>query len=152
MSNTITFQGRPALKGNAKGSAAVTQTGFNATATYVEVILGGSKSGVSKDHDSNLYDMDLSGKILCVPKTIGSTAAACAYMAAVEAGIAPKAMLFAEPIDSIAACGLIMAYYWSNQEPIIAIDNLGLEFLQAVKMGDSIEAFEDGSVKVHTSL
>lgn len=149
MSTIKTFKGRPALKGKATGPAAVTKLGFNATATYMEVVFGGSKSGVCKDHDNtDLYDMDLAGTILCVPQTIGSSAAACTYMAAVQAGIAPKAMLFAEPIDSIAACGLIMAYYWSTEEPIIAVDSLGHEFLDAVQTGNQVEVHRDGTVNI----
>lgn len=149
MSNVITFKGRPALRGNASGNAAVTTLGFNASATYIEVLFADSNSGVCKDHDnSDLYGMDLHGSILCVPKTVGSTAAACLYMSIVEKGIAPKAMLFAESMDSIAACGLIMAYYWANGEPIIAIDKLGSEFLSTVKTGSRIDVFDDGMVSV----
>ena len=148
MSNVKIFRGRPALKGDATGPAAVTKLGFNATATYMEVAFSGSKSGACKDHDSNLYNVDLADTILCIPQSIGSSAAACTYMAVVEAGIAPKAILFANPIDSVAACGLIMAYYWSDKRPIIAIDNLGAEFLDAVANGDQVEVSSDGTVKV----
>ncbi|NIB38616.1 DUF126 domain-containing protein [Pseudomaricurvus alkylphenolicus] len=150
MPNIKTFSGRPALKGDASGPAAVTKLGFNATATYMEVLFGGSKSGVCKDHDNpDLYEKDLAGTVLCIPQTIGSSAAACTYMAAVQAGIAPKAMLFAGPMDSIAACGLIMAYYWADKTPIIAVDNLGDEFLETVKTGNRIDVSCDGTVKVH---
>ena len=149
MKNIKTFKGRPALKGDASGAAAVTKLGFNATATYIEVLFSGSDSGVCKDHDNtDLYDVDLAGTILCVPQTVGSSAAACTYMAVVQKSIAPKAMLFAGPIDSIAACGLIMAYYWADREPIIAVDNLGDEFLEAVKTGNQVEVFSDGTVKI----
>jgi predicted aconitase with swiveling domain len=150
MSNVKIFKGRPALKGDATGPATVTKLGFNATATYMDVVFSGSKSGVCKDHDNNLYDVDLADTILCIPQSIGSSAAACTYMAVVEAGIAPKAMLFANPIDSVAACGLIMAYYWSEKRPIIAIDNLGAEFLETVENGDQVEVSSDGTVTITT--
>ena len=149
MTNTRIFKGRPALKGDVSGPATVTTLGFNATATYIEVLFGGSESGVCKDHDNtDLFGIDLADTILCVPKTVGSSAAACTYMAVANKGIAPKAMLFAEAMDSIAACGLIMAYYWAEGEPIIAIDNLGDEFLEAVKTGNQVEIRSDGTVKI----
>lgn len=149
MSNIKTFKGRPALKGDVSGPAAVTKLGFNATATYMDVIFAGSQSGACKDHDNtDLYNMDLAGTVLCIPQTIGSSAAACTYMAVVQSGIAPKAMLFSESIDSIAACGLIMAYYWADREPIIAVDGLGDEFLEAVKTGNQVEVHSDGTVNI----
>lgn len=151
MTNIKTFKGRPAIKGNASGDAAVTTLGFNATATYIEVLFADSNSGVCKDHDNtDLYGLDLAGRILCVPKTVGSSAAACLYMSIVERSIAPKAMLFAEPIDSIAACGLIMARHWAKGEPIIAIDNLGQEFLDTVNTGNWVDVHSDGTVKVNS--
>ena len=150
MENITTFKGRPALKGNVSGNAEVTKLGFNATACYIDVLFADSNSGVCKDHDNNLYGKDLAGSILCVPQTVGSSAAACLYMAIVERGIAPKAMLFAEPIDSIAACGLVMAYYWATGTPIIAVDSLGYDFLDAVKEGNKVEIYDDGTVKIHS--
>lgn len=149
MNNIKTFKGRPALKGNVSGNAEVTQLGFNATACYIDVLFADSNSGVCKDHDNNLFGRDLAGSILCIPQTVGSSAAACLYMSIVERGIAPKAMLFSEPIDSIAACGLVMAYYWAKGTPIVAIDNLGDNFLNTVKEGNKIEVSNDGTVMVH---
>lgn len=149
MTKVTSFKGRLALKGHVSGSAEVTKTGFNATASYIDVLFANSNSGVCKDHDSNLYDRDLTGSILCIPKTIGSSAAACLYMSIVERGIAPKAMLFAEKMDSIAACGLVMAHYWASGTPIVAVDDLGDEFLNFVEQGKHIDVLDCGTINVH---
>lgn len=151
MTNVKKFQGRPALGGDAQGQAAVSDLGFNATASYMHVLFENSNSGVCKDHDNTaIYGLDLAGRILCIPKTIGSSAAAGMYMVLAERGIAPKAMLFAEHIDSIAACGLIMADVWAEGDRIITVDQLGDEFLNSVETGNQVKIEADGSVSVYS--
>ena len=62
-------------------------------------------------------------------------------------GIGPKAMLFSEPIDSLAAAGVILSDVWSDNS-IIAVDGLGDEFLNYVQDGMKIDIAEDGTVTV----
>ena len=62
-------------------------------------------------------------------------------------GVGPKALLFSQPIDTLAAAGVLMADIWKN-ERIVTIDMLGDEFLETVKMGDPIAIREDGTVEV----
>jgi len=70
-------------------------------------------SGVCQDHDNkDLFGHDLAGKIVCIPQTIGSSSAATLFMIILDKGIAPKAMLFANHIDSLAACGILMGDNW----------------------------------------
>ena len=150
MSNVSAFNGRIVLARNDSGEAAVTTSGFNATAAFMEVLFQGSDSAVCQDHDNkDLFGVDLEGKILCVPQTIGSSAAATLWMIIVERGIAPKAVLFSETIDSVAACGLVLANNWADGTPIICIDQLGDEFLKTVNSGDKVEIGEDGCVRVY---
>ena len=145
---TKTFKGRPLLPGHAEETAEVSHVGFSPSASYVEVVFSGSKSGVIKDHENkDLYNRDINGKILCLPQSIGSSAGACMMMAAAKAGVTPKVMLFANHVDSISACGLIMADNWIGKR-IIAVDMLGQEFLDFVKTGNKIKVFENGSVEV----
>ena len=145
---TKTFKGRALLSGNLEESAEVSHVGFSPSASYVEIIFSGSKSGVIKDHDNkDLYNRDIKGKILCLPQSIGSSAGACMMMAAAKADATPKAMLFANHVDSISACGLIMADNWLGKR-IIAVDMLGKEFLDTVKTGDKIKIYEDGTVEI----
>ncbi len=62
-------------------------------------------------------------------------------------GVAPAAMLFSEPIDSLAAAGSILADVWTDHS-MPTVDNLGEEFLMYVKDGMSITVAEDGTVTV----
>ena len=143
-----TFKGRPLLAGNAEESAEVSHVGFSPTASYIEIVFKGSKSGVIKDHENtDLYGRDISGKILCLPQSIGSSAGACMMMAAAKVDALPKAMLFSNHVDSLSACGLLMAKNFLGT-PILAIDMLGDEFLKEVKTGDKIKISEDGTVEV----
>ena len=143
-----TFKGRVLLEGNAEESAEVSHVGFSPTASYIDVVFKNSKSGVIQDHENtDLYGRDIAGKILCLPQSIGSSAGACMMMAAAKVGVLPKAMLFSNHVDSLSACGLLMAHNFLGEQ-IIAIDMLGEEFLNAVKTGDKIKISEDGTVEV----
>ena len=59
----------------------------------------------------------------------------------------PKAFLFAEHIDSLAACGLLMVDN-SLDKRIVTVDLLGSEFLDSVETGDSVGVHEDGTIEV----
>jgi predicted aconitase with swiveling domain len=142
------FKGRPLLPGNVEETAEVSRVGFSPSASWMDIIFKNSTSGVIQDHDNkDLYGRDIKGKILCLPQSIGSSAGACMMMAAVKADAAPKVMLFANHVDSLSACGLLMADNWIGKR-IIAVDMLGDEFLDAVKTGDKIKVYEDGTVEI----
>jgi len=143
-----TFKGRVLLEGNAEESAEVSHVGFSPTASYIDVVFKNSTSGVIQDHDNaDLYGRDITGKILCLPQSIGSSAGACMMMAAAKVGVLPKAMLFSRHVDSLSACGLLMADNWLDSR-VIAIDMLGEEFLNTVKTGDKIKISKDGTVEI----
>jgi predicted aconitase with swiveling domain len=143
------FKGRPALPGKFEGSAEVSHYGFNTCATYVDVMIGGSDSGVCVDHDNpDLFNHDLAGKIVCIPQSVGSSSAASLFMIILQKNIAPAAMLFANHIDSLAATGLLMGDNWLNKR-IITVDLLGDEFLKTVKTGDKIKISEDGTIEIN---
>ncbi len=145
---TKTFKGRPLLSGTAEETAEVSHVGFSPSASWMDIIFKNSTSGVIKDHENkDLYDRDIKGKILCLPQSIGSSAGACMMMAAAKVDATPKVMLFANHVDSLSACGLIMADNWLGKR-IITVDMLGDEFLNAVKTGDKIKVFEDGTIEI----
>lgn len=64
-----------------------------------------------------------------------------------EMGIGPKAMLFSNHIDSLAAAGVILSSVWSGIN-IVTVDGLGDEFLKSIKSGQTIDIKEDGTVTV----
>lgn len=143
---TRTFKGRVVLGGNVTGESLVTHQGFNILASY----LMGLSTGDSTCFDQNnkdLYKKDLAGKVICLPKTIGSTTGGMILQSVTKMGIGPTAMLFSEHIDSLAAAGIILCDVWNNKR-IVAIDELGSEFLDYMKDGLKVEVKEDGTIIV----
>ena len=144
-----TFHGRPILSGKLEGPATVSRIGLNTLSTYKACMFGGvtDKAVCSDGDNKDLYGKDISGAILCLPQTIGSTTGGFVLMGVAKLGLAPKAMLFANHVDSLAIGGLLMADIWMEKR-IIAIDLLGQDFLDAVNTGDPIKVTEDGTVEV----
>ncbi len=142
------FVGRVVGGGNLIGEAVVSHQGVNTLATFQKSALKNAKQVFSSDQNNpDIYKLNLTGKILCLPKTIGSTTGGLVIQTICSMGINPSAMLFSEEIDSLACSGIILARNWENSK-IIAIDKLGEEFLNYVKTGDKIEIKEDGTVIV----
>ena len=96
-----------------------------------------------------LYGKDLSDRILCLPKTTGSTSAGAVWQRLARLGVAPKAVLFSQRIDSLAAGGLIVADLWAGRR-ICTVDQLGDGFLEAVADGDRIVGRGDGTGSVES--
>ena len=144
-----TFKGRPILSGDLEGPAMVSHIGLNTLSTYKTVMFGGaSDKAICSDGDNkDLYGKDITGAILCIPQTIGSTTGGFVLMGVAKLGLAPKAMLFANHVDSLAIGGLLMADIWMDKR-IIAIDLLGQDFLETVNTGDPVKIHEDGTVEV----
>ena len=141
-----TFKGRAILPGNLKGKALVSRVGFNTYASFYTSIHGRATAALCADSGNrDLYGKNLTDKIICLPQTVGSTSAGAVWQRLVRLGAAPKAMLFSQQIDPLAAGGLIVADLWAGRR-IVTVDRLGAEFLAAVKDGDQIEIQEDGTV------
>ena len=142
------FSGRVIAGGKLTGEAIVSHQGVNTLATFQKSALKNAKKVISSDQNNpDLYKKVLTGKILCLPKTIGSTTGGLVIQTICSMGINPSAMLFSESIDSLAASGIILARNWEDSK-IIAIDNLGEKFLKYVSSGDIITIEEDGTVVV----
>ncbi len=143
------FKGRVLFGGNYKGEAVVTKNGFNTLASFQKSLLSKSSKSVevSDQNNPDLFKKQITGKILCLPQTIGSTTGGLVLQTAARRGLAPKAMLFSCEIDPLAASGVILSNVWENV-PLICIDGLGDEFLNTVKTGDQVEIKEDGTVVV----
>ncbi len=142
------FSGRVIAGGDLKGEAIVSRQGVNTLATFQKSALKNAKKVICSDQNNpDLYKKLLTGKILCLPKTIGSTTGGLVIQTICSMGINPSAMLFSESIDSLAASGIILARNWENSS-IIAIDRLGDKFLKYVSTGDTITINADGTVIV----
>ena len=57
-------------------------------------------------------------------------------------------MVFSEPIDSLAAAGVVLADVWLDDVSMPVIDSLGEEFLAYVEDGMTISIKDDGIVEV----
>src|SRR5574344_350252 len=141
-----TFKGRVITKGSFVGEAIVSHQGVNTLATLQKSAVVNKKQVIASDQNNpDIYNKNLTGKILCLPMTIGSTTGGMVIQTVCNMGSAPRAFLFSEHIDPLAASGVILAKVWQNSN-IIAIDELGKEFLETVKTGDNVEIKEDRSV------
>ena len=144
--NMKEFKGRVVAGGTFKGEAAVSHQGFNTLASFQKSALKNAKQVlVSDQNNKDLYGVNITGKALCLPITIGSTTGGLVIQTVCQMGIAPACFLFSKTIDSLAASGIVLAKIWENSS-VIAIDQLGDEFLNTVKTGDQIEVKEDGTV------
>ncbi len=143
-----TFKGRAILPGHLAGRALVTTTGFNAYACFYNSLREDvTRSECADPGNQDLFGKRLDGAIVCLPNTIGSTSAGAVWQRVAQLGVAPLAMLFSKPIDSLAAGGLIVADLWVGKR-IVTIDQLGDEFLHTVSEGDWITIHDDGNVSV----
>ncbi len=143
------FHGRVLQAQNWTGEAVVTHQGFNTLAScQTSALLATSKKIIVSDQNNpDLYKKNITGKALCLPETIGSTTGGMVIQTIAVRNLAPKAWLFAHHIDPLAASGIILSNVW-NDAGLIAIDELGDDFLEAVKTGDKIEIKEDGTVTI----
>ncbi len=142
------YQGRVILPDSLSGEAIVSRRGFNTFASYFYSLEEDATSAICADAGNlEMFGKDMEGKIICLPKTKGSTSAGAVWMRLSFLGLAPKALLFAHSIDSLAAGGLIAADHWTHNR-ICTIDRLGEGFLNAVQDGDWLEVREDGTVKI----
>ena len=142
------FKGRVINKGYYKGEAVVSHQGVNTLATFQKSALAKSKQVIVADQNNkDIFEKNITGKALCLPQTIGSTTGGMVIQVICSMGINPACLLFSEHIDSLAGAGVILSVVWENSN-LIAIDQLGQEFLDTVKTGDTIEVTEDGVVRI----
>lgn len=142
------FKGRVINPGTYKGEAVVSHQGVNTLATFQSAALSNAKQVIVADQNNpDIFQKNITGKALCLPKTIGSTTGGMVLEVICSLGINPACMLFSEEIDSLAGAGVILSVVWEGSN-LIAIDRLGQEFLDTVKTGDQIEVREDGTVVI----
>ena len=146
-----TFKGRIVAPGNVSAEAVVSHGGLNTLASFQGALQFGDKKATCGDQNNpDLYNKQMAGKALCLPQTIGSTTGGLVLYCACAMGRQPAAMLFSQPIDSLAGAGVVIADVWLKDEKakMVVVDSLGEEFLNYVKDGMSITVKEDGTVEV----
>lgn len=146
-----TFKGRVVSPGKVTAEALVSHGGLNTLASFQKALQFGDKKATCGDqNNADLYGKEMLGKALCLPQTIGSTTGGLVLYCACSMERQPACMLFSNPIDSLAAAGVILADVWLEGEnkKMPVIDSLGEEFLAYVKTGMKISIDEDGNVTV----
>ena len=143
-----TFKGRVVVPGTVTAKALVSHGGFNTLASFQKSLLAKAKEAVCGDqNNADLYNKPLTGRALCLPKTIGSTTGGMVLYTAASMHRQPACLLFSKPIDSLAAAGAILADVWTDHS-MPTVDNLGEDFLAYVKDGMAISVAADGTVTV----
>ena len=142
------FKGRPVIAGKMQGETVVSKQGFNTLASFQRDLMANKPViRCSDQNNPEIYGQVLSGKVLCLPQTIGSTTGGMILQGAATYGTAPAALLFSDTIDPLAAGGVILAKVWNGRE-IVTVDQLGGEFLASVKTGNSVSVELDGTVTI----
>ncbi len=143
------FKGRVVTPGEVTAEAVVTTQGFNTLASFQMALQFGDKDVKCGDqNNTELHGKPLIGKALCLPQTIGSTTGGLVLYCACAMKKNPACMLFANPIDSLAAAGAVLADVWVDGVTMPVVDSLGEEFLSYVKDGMQITVKADGIVVV----
>ena len=141
-----TFKGRVIAGGDWEGEAVVSRGGVNTLATFQKSAMANKKEVIASDQNKpDIYGRNITGKALCLPITIGSTTGGLVIQTVCQMKINPKCFLFSEHIDPLAASGIVLAKIWEDSD-VIAVDELGAEFLSEVKTGDRIRVTSDGTV------
>ena len=144
------FKGRVVTPGEVTAEAVVTTEGFNTLASFQMAIqFGDDEVKCGDQSNKQLYGKPLINKALCLPQTIGSTTGGLVLYCACALHKNPACMLFANPIDSLAAAGAVLADVWVDGITMPVIDSLGDEFLSYVKDGMKIVVKADGIVEVY---
>ena len=110
-------------------------------------MFGDKKATCSDQNNPDLYGKPMFNTALCLPQTIGSTTGGMVLFCAAALGKQPACMLFAKPIDSLAAAGAVLSDVWTDVSMPV-VDGLGDAFLEYVKTGMTITVDEDGTVTV----
>ena len=135
--------------GCAQAEALVSHGGLNTLASFQKSLQFGDKTAKCGDQNNpDLYGKPMAGKALCLPQTIGSTTGGLVLYCACAMDRQPACMLFANPIDSLAAAGAILADVWLQPGKMPVVDSLGEDFLAYVKDGMSVTIGPDGLVTV----
>ncbi len=142
------FKGRALIPGTYTGEAVVTHQGFNTLASFQKSMLMHAKTVQCSDQNNpELYGKRLDGLALCLPQTIGSTTGGMIIQAVCAHQKSPACYLFSKRIDSLAASGVVLSKIWENAD-LVAVDELGDDFLASIESGMQITVAEDGTVTI----
>jgi predicted aconitase with swiveling domain len=132
------LQGRGIIKGRAKGSALISRTPINFTAslTKLQNLLPGRRAEI-QDRHHELYKQNVKGTVLVFPTCIGSTYTGMVLLEIMYRRVAPAAMIVLEA-DSLLVSGSAIAEVWFDCGiPIVEYPSEDL--FEKIKTGDTVE-------------
>ncbi|HEX2987251.1 MAG TPA: DUF126 domain-containing protein [Chloroflexota bacterium] len=131
--------GTPLVEGDASGSALVTSEPLS--------LWGGldPKSGEVIDRRHELSGQKITGRVLVLPYSRGSTTASTVLLEAIRAGTAPAAIV-ASCADPMLALGAVVAGELYNRVvPVVALNETDF---QRLRTGDRVAIQSDGTVEL----
>jgi len=142
------FRGRPLVPGYVEGEAVVTKNGLNWLATYQKTVVSRTKRAIGADKNNpDVFEKDLTQKILVIPHGIGSTTGGLVIAEIACMRLEPKAILCAHTVDTLTLSGVLLANNWFNAR-IVLVDQLGEEVLEKISTGEKVIVHPDGRVEV----
>lgn len=145
-----TIKGDVVVKGFGSGQALVTQNPINFAAALAGVasIIPG-KRGVIQDRHHDLFQKNITGKVLVFPTCIGSTFTGMVLMELIYKKEAPTALII-QNVDTLLVSGAILAEVWFNHRmPIIKYS--AKDIYDKIHTGDTVEVNGySGEIKVYS--
>ena len=140
------LQGRPVVRGEAKGTAVVSSQPINLLASFAKVLILRRKRGIIGDKNHPLLGRDVKDKILVIPQTIGSTTGGIVLLEALKRGIAPRAVV-CEKADSLLVSGAVLGDVWYGiSMPVV--DGIPWQELSQIKDGQTLEITKEGVIRI----
>lgn len=139
----VSFKGRSVLPGVIRGQALVSHGLLNLNKSFHRVLLKKSNNLTVGDKKSDIYQKNISGKVLCVENFDSSNVDVLFLLSIFErACIAPICILSSKQLPNSILAGLIIAKKFYKTE-IVVVDKLGDELLLKIETGDIISVCDD---------
>lgn len=132
------FQGKPILKGRAKGPALLTEHAVNFTAAFTkpENLIPGKKAEV-RDRHHPWFKRNIKGRVLIIPTAIGSTHTGLVLLDLVRMQNGPAAIIV-DKADTLLVSGIILSEVWYGRAiPVIEFPTA--ELRGKINEGDIVE-------------
>jgi predicted aconitase with swiveling domain len=142
----MTISARTIVPGHAEAEALVSRQPLNFLAALKGAVEFRHRRGKIEDPDHDLYGVRTAGKILVLPRCIGSTMSSLLFLELAAAGNAPAALVFAEADEMMVAGGL-MGELWFDR-PLPIVDRPAEDIFAHVRTGMriSLQADEGGAL------
>ncbi|MGD8240125.1 MAG: DUF126 domain-containing protein [Armatimonadota bacterium] len=115
----MTITARTIVPGTVDGEALVSRQPLNFLAAFKGAVAWRHRRGRIEDSSHDLYGRRAAGKILVLPRCVGSTMSSTLLLELHAAGNAPAALIFAEADETMVAGGLMGELWFDLPLPIV---------------------------------